>query len=444
MRQALRRINVLSTAAAGAGRGAGGVSTFVFMSSIKAVADHSERRAADRSKPVPPGGLLRRCQAGRRAAPRAARDGSAPAMRMLILRPPLVYGPGVGANFAALVRLVGRGLPLPLGAIRNRRSLVYVGNLAAAVVRCLERPDVPSGTFHLSDGDAVSTPGLVRAIARAQGRPARLLPVPPCAGSRWPPAPPASARSSRRLAGSLEVSNRRFCEAFDWEPPFTHASRACRRRCGQRLKRSTRTRPRAQASRSTVASRSSQAGIRNPQTVSMRPGPGRNSPGAGRASDRTTRESARASASAAPASRRAASAAPEPGLRRRQRGAMQDRQPEAGVVEPAGPAGGHQVEDARPVLKRRIRLPPADQLRRGVGDERGRRRHAVLVGDDAQVVARWPRGAPSCAGNCRPAGNRPSWCAGSGARSRSPGSPARPPAWSGHRRWPARSASSSR
>ena len=218
MRQALRRINVLATEQLAQAAAAAGVATFVFMSSIKAVADHSGDQPlteASACRPEDCYGVAKR--AAERRLERLARQ--APAMRMLILRPPLVYGPGVGANFAALVRLVGRGLPLPLGAIRNRRSLVYVGNLTDAIVRCLERPQVPSGIFHVSDGEPVSTPELVAAIARAQGRPARLLAVPP----HWLGlAASVAGRGPQfsRLAGSLEVSNRRFCEAFGWTAPF--------------------------------------------------------------------------------------------------------------------------------------------------------------------------------------------------------------------------------
>src|SRR5690606_26515092 len=119
-----RRINVLSTQQLAQAAAQAGVATFVFMSSIKALADHSAGAPLDETSPARPEdcyGVAKR--ATERRLERLARQ--APGLRMLILRPPLVYGPGVGANFAALVRLVGRGLPLPLGAIRNRRSLVF-------------------------------------------------------------------------------------------------------------------------------------------------------------------------------------------------------------------------------------------------------------------------------------------------------------------------------
>ena len=100
-------------------------------------------------------------------------------LEVVILRPPLVYGPRVKANFLALMRAVDGGWPLPLASVRNRRSLVYVGNLADAIVRCLEAPQAAGKTYFVSDGEPVSTPELVRAIARALGKPARLLPFPP-------------------------------------------------------------------------------------------------------------------------------------------------------------------------------------------------------------------------------------------------------------------------
>lgn len=220
-RQELRRVNVRSTRHLAQAAARAGVSTFVFMSSIKAVADHSgDAPLTETSDPRPEDcyGLAK--LAAERQLERIGRE--SPAMRILVLRPPLVYGAGVGANFAALARLVARGVPLPLGAICNRRSLVYVGNLTAAVVRCLQRPHVPSGIFHLSDGPPVSTPALVAAIAQAQGRPVRLLRIPAAWLARAAAATGQQARYAR-LTGSLEVSNRRFCEAFGWKPPFTLA-----------------------------------------------------------------------------------------------------------------------------------------------------------------------------------------------------------------------------
>jgi nucleoside-diphosphate-sugar epimerase len=218
MRRRLREVNVLATHRLAQAAAAASVRHFVFMSSIKAVGDHSHGTAlTEHDKPAPED-----CYGIAKLAAERRLQRLVPAMRVVILRPPLVYGPGVGANFRALMGLVGRDLPLPFGSVHNRRSLLYVGNLAAAVLRCLERADVGSGTFHLSDDEAVSTPDLMKEIARAQGRSARLVGVP--AGWLSLAARIVGRRAQAdRLLGSLEVDNRRFCREFDWRPPFTLA-----------------------------------------------------------------------------------------------------------------------------------------------------------------------------------------------------------------------------
>jgi nucleoside-diphosphate-sugar epimerase len=139
----------------------------------------------------------------------------------VVLRPPLVYGPGAVANFAALLKAVRWGLPLPLGAVRNRRSLVYVGNLAAAVEAALDHPAAPGHVFAVSDDDDVSTPELVRRLARALGRRAPWMPAVP---------PPVLARLLRlagregwieRLTGDAFVDAAPLRETLGWTPPHT-------------------------------------------------------------------------------------------------------------------------------------------------------------------------------------------------------------------------------
>ena len=129
---------------------------------------------------------------------------SLPDLSLTILRPPLVYGPGVKANFLALMHAIASGWPLPLASVSNRRSLIYVGNLVDAIIRCLD----VEGTFLVSDGAAVSTPQLCRDIGEALGRPARLFPFP-------------SAILPRKLAGSLEVDDSSIRETLGWRPPLT-------------------------------------------------------------------------------------------------------------------------------------------------------------------------------------------------------------------------------
>lgn len=125
-------------------------------------------------------------------------------LSLAVLRPPLVYGPAVKANFHALVRTIAAGWPLPLASIENRRSFVYVGNLVDAIIRCLAVP----GTFLVSDGAPVSTPQLCREIGEALGRPARLLSFPP-------------ALLPRKLAASLEVDDSLIRRTLNWRPPYT-------------------------------------------------------------------------------------------------------------------------------------------------------------------------------------------------------------------------------
>ena len=121
-----------------------------------------------------------------------------------VLRPVVVYGPGVKANFLALMKAISRGWPLPLASVRNARSLVYVGNLVDAILGCLGR----DATFLVSDGAPVSTPGLCGEIGRALGRPARLFPFP----TAWLPA---------KVAASLELDDSAIRRAHGWHPPFT-------------------------------------------------------------------------------------------------------------------------------------------------------------------------------------------------------------------------------
>lgn len=162
-----RRVNVAASLRLARQCAEAGVRRFVFLSSIKA-------GKADRAPDRAPYGISKLEAEGALAA--LARETG---LELVILRPPLVYGPDAAANFALLARAVAKGLPLPLGSIRNRRSFIYVGNLCSAILACLEHPEAPGGVFELSDGPPVSTPDFVRALGRALGRPARLLPCPP-------------------------------------------------------------------------------------------------------------------------------------------------------------------------------------------------------------------------------------------------------------------------
>jgi nucleoside-diphosphate-sugar epimerase len=141
---------------------------------------------------------------------------------LTILRPPLVYGPEVRANFLRLLRLVDRGLPLPLGGVRNMRSVLFIGNLADATAACLAHPNAPGRTFLLADGGPLSTPELVRLMAEALGRRTRLIPAPaPLVRAGFALA--GKGRSLGPLLDSFAVDGSRIRAELDWTPPFTTA-----------------------------------------------------------------------------------------------------------------------------------------------------------------------------------------------------------------------------
>jgi nucleoside-diphosphate-sugar epimerase len=141
-------------------------------------------------------------------------------MEVVIIRPPLVYGPKVRANFQALMRVVGRGVPLPLGSINNRRSLVGLDNLVDFILICVKHPAAANQTFLVSDGEDMSTAELVRRMARAMGRPARLFPVPV-----WLLQLVAARLGKRevvqRLCSNLQVDISKARSLLGWEPPVS-------------------------------------------------------------------------------------------------------------------------------------------------------------------------------------------------------------------------------
>jgi len=141
-------------------------------------------------------------------------------LEVAILRPPLAYGPGVKANFLRLMRMVEHGFPLPLGAIHNRRSLLYLGNFVDAIRLCVEHPAAAGQTFLLDDGVPVSTPELIRALARAMGRSTHLLAVPvgvlELAGALL-----GKRAAVARLTGSLFVDSTAIRSRLGWVPPYT-------------------------------------------------------------------------------------------------------------------------------------------------------------------------------------------------------------------------------
>lgn len=141
-------------------------------------------------------------------------------MEVVIIRPPLVYGPGVKANFLTMMRWLARGVPLPLGAIDNRRSLVVLDNLVDLIVTCIDHPAAANQTFLVSDGEDLSTTQLLRRMGCALGKPARLIPVPPML-IKLGAALVGKPAVAQRLCDSLQVDISKTRRLLGWSPPVS-------------------------------------------------------------------------------------------------------------------------------------------------------------------------------------------------------------------------------
>lgn len=214
-----RAVNTEGTRALARQAVAAGVRRLVFVSSIKVLGEHTEPRrpfmADSPANPQDPYGQSK--WEAEQALHQVARETG---LEVVVVRPPLVYGPGVAGNFRQLVRLVASGIPLPLGAIDNRRSLIALDNLVSLLSLCARHPAAPGHTFLASDGDAPSTPRLVQGLAAAMGRQARLWPVPVAwlvAAGRLT----GHRAQVERLVQSLEVDDRHTRSVLGWAPSIT-------------------------------------------------------------------------------------------------------------------------------------------------------------------------------------------------------------------------------
>lgn len=196
-----------------------GIRRFVFISSIKVNGESTSigqrYQEDDAPEPEDPYGLSK-LEAERELMELSARTG----MEVVIIRPPLVYGPGVKGNFATMIKLVEKGLPLPLGAVHNKRSLVGIDNLVELIIRCIDHPKAANQVFLAGDGVDLSTTELLRGVGEAMGKPARLIPFP--AGLLQFGATVLGKKAiAQRLLGSLQVDISKACEMLDWTPPYT-------------------------------------------------------------------------------------------------------------------------------------------------------------------------------------------------------------------------------
>lgn len=215
-----RRVNVEGTVHLARQAAAAGVRRFVFLSSVKVNGEATQEghpfTADDAPAPEDPYGV------SKHEAEQALRQIAADTgMEVVIIRPPLVYGPGVKANFESMMRWLARGVPLPLAAVtQNRRSLVALDNLVDLIMVCLSHSAAPNQTFLVSDGEDLSTAGLLRRLGAALGHPARLFYVPPLLlklGTQVVNKPGIY----QRLCGSLQLDITKTRRLLGWSPPVS-------------------------------------------------------------------------------------------------------------------------------------------------------------------------------------------------------------------------------
>lgn len=214
-----RKVNVDGTLNLARQAADAGVRRFVFVSSIKVNGEQTPLNqpfsAGDAPAPEDEYGVSKyEAEEGLRELSEET------GMELVIIRPPLVYGPGVKGNFASMIKLVEKGLPLPLGAIHNKRSLVALDNLVDLIITCIDHPAAANQVFLAGDGQDVSTTELLRGVGRAMGKPDRLIPVP--AGMLMFGAGLLGKKAvAQRLLGSLQVDISKARNLLGWEPPLS-------------------------------------------------------------------------------------------------------------------------------------------------------------------------------------------------------------------------------
>ncbi len=216
--EAFRSVNTYGTLNLARQAAEQGVKRFIYISSIKVNGENTVSgksfSADDIPNPSDPYGVSK-YEAEQQLMILAENSG----IEVVIIRPPLVYGPGVRGNFLRMMEWLDKGIPLPLGAVRNKRSVVGVENLVNLILTCLSHKAAANQVFLVSDRDVLSTTELMQKTARALGRPARLLPVP-----QWVlelAMKLLGKRSlSQRLCGSLQVDINKTKELLDWAPPY--------------------------------------------------------------------------------------------------------------------------------------------------------------------------------------------------------------------------------
>jgi nucleoside-diphosphate-sugar epimerase len=212
-----RKVNLVWTKQLARAAASQGIRRFVYLSSIKVNGEQSIMPFTEQDfpKPLDPYGVSK-WEAEQALAQVSAETG----METVVVRSPLVYGPGVGGNFLQLLKILQRGIPLPIASVQNRRSLVYRGNLVDALLCCMRDGRAAGETYLVSDGEDLSTPELIRRLGRAMGVKARLWPF-PVPLLRWMGRLAGKKGVVDRLLGSLQVDSSKIRRELDWHPSFS-------------------------------------------------------------------------------------------------------------------------------------------------------------------------------------------------------------------------------
>jgi UDP-glucose 4-epimerase len=216
---AFERINTAGTLNLAKQAASSGIKRLIFLSTIKVNGEQTQQTysASDLVNPTDPYGLSKWHA---EQALRTTRDKSG--MEIVIIRPPLVYGPQVKGNFLRLVTLIDKGWPIPLASVNNKRSMVSVDNLCDLIKTCLFHSKADGELFLVSDGSDLSTPELIRLIANSMKKTVKLLPF-PVAWLYFFAGLIHKRQEVERLCGSLQVDIQKNQEILDWQPPFSVA-----------------------------------------------------------------------------------------------------------------------------------------------------------------------------------------------------------------------------
>jgi len=213
-----RRVNVDGTLNLARQAMAAGVKRFIFISSIKVNGEGALNRIYrfdDLAAPEDDYGLSKwEAEQGLQALC------SGSPMELVVIRPPLIYGPGVKGNLALLCNVIDKGLPLPLGSIRNQRDMLSLNNLIDLIKTCIDHPKAAGQVFLCCDNEPVSTPQLIKMIAEARSKPVHLWGIPLAPLKLF--ARLAGKQSMfQRLSGDFKIDSQHTMNTLDWQPPFT-------------------------------------------------------------------------------------------------------------------------------------------------------------------------------------------------------------------------------